>query len=150
MSVEKQERIKTIASQKWSRHFDDRLGLSPEELLRYYDVDKKQLPAEECFKINEHVIMTIKILEQISFPSHLTKIPEYAGTHHETMTASDRPYKKVKTLSESLQIMSFMAKDEHIDMDVFELFLKSKVYLKYAQAHLKPEQIDEVDITLLL
>jgi len=123
--------------------------------------------------------MTIKMLEQIPFPAHLTKIPEYAGTHHETMigtgyprklskkdlsiparimaladifealTASDRPYKKAKTLSESLKIMSFMVKDEHIDGDIFELFLSSGVYMEYAKAHLKPKQIDEVDIKKL-
>jgi len=123
--------------------------------------------------------MTIKMLEQIPFPAHLTKIPEYAGTHHETMigtgyprklskkdlsiparimaladifealTASDRPYKKAKTLSESLKIMSFMVKDEHIDGDIFELFLSSGVYMEYAKANLKPKQIDEVDIKKL-
>jgi len=139
-------------------------------------VEKGTLTHEERFKINEHVIMTIKMLEQIPFPSQLNKIPEYAGTHHETMigtgyprklskkdlsiparimaladifealTASDRPYKKAKTLSESLKIMSFMVKDEHIDGDIFELFLNSGVYMEYAEAHLKPEQIDEVKI----
>lgn len=156
----------------------------PEYLYNYGEVynlcvEKGTLNDEERFKINEHVIMTIKMLEQIPFPSHLTKIPEYAGTHHETMigtgyprklskadlsiparimaladifealTASDRPYKKAKTLSESLKIMSFMVKDEHIDRDIFELFLNSGVYMKYAEAHLKPEQIDEVDIKKL-
>ncbi len=143
-------------------------------------IEKGTLSHEERFKINEHVIMTIKMLEQIPFPAHLTKIPEYAGTHHETMigtgyprklskkdlsiparimaladifealTASDRPYKKAKTLSESLKIMSFMVKDEHIDGDIFELFLSSGVYMEYAKAHLKPKQIDEVDIKTLI
>ena len=120
------------------------------------------------------------MLEQIPFPAHLIKIQEYAGTHHETLigtgyprnlskkdlsiparimvladifealTASDRPYKKAKTLFESLKIMSYMVKDQHIDKDIFELFLSSGVYMEYAQAHLKPEQIDEVDIKTLL
>ncbi len=156
----------------------------PKYLYNYGEVynlciEKGTLSAEERFKINEHVIMTIKMLEQIPFPSQLSKIPEYAGTHHETMigtgyprklskqdlsiparimaladifealTASDRPYKKAKTLSQSLKIMSFMVKDEHIDGDIFELFLNSGIYMKYAQAHLKPEQIDEVDIKTL-
>ncbi len=157
----------------------------PEHLYNYGEIynlciEKGTLTHEERFKINEHVIMTIKMLEQIPFPAHLVKIPEYAGTHHETLigtgyprklskkdlsipsrimvladifealTASDRPYKKIKTLSESLKIMSFMVKDQHIDGDIFELFLSSGVYLKYAEAHLKPEQIDEVDIKTLL
>ena len=116
------------------------------------------------------------MLEKIPFPSQMTQIPEYAGTHHETLigtgyprkltkadlsiparimaladvfealTASDRPYKKAKTLSESVKILSFMVKDEHLDEDIFKLFLKSDLHNIYAKKFLKPEQIDEVDI----
>jgi HD-GYP domain-containing protein (c-di-GMP phosphodiesterase class II) len=64
----------------------------------------------------------------------------------EALTSSDRPYKKAKTLCESLKIMSMMAKEEHIDKELFNLFLKSDIYLQYAKTHLKPEQIDKVDI----
>jgi HD-GYP domain-containing protein (c-di-GMP phosphodiesterase class II) len=153
----------------------------PEHLYNYGEIynlciTKGTLTPEERYKINEHVIMSIKMLEKIPFPSHLNKIPEYAGTHHETLigtgyprkltknelsiparimaiadifealTASDRPYKKSKTLSESIKIMSFMVKDQHIDADLFKLFLSSSIYKIYAQRHLKPEQIDEVDV----
>jgi HD-GYP domain-containing protein (c-di-GMP phosphodiesterase class II) len=64
----------------------------------------------------------------------------------EALTASDRPYKKAKTLSESLRILSFMKKDAHIDPDLFALFLKSGVWKEYAERFLAPSQIDEVDI----
>ncbi|RLA69354.1 MAG: amino acid ABC transporter, partial [Epsilonproteobacteria bacterium] len=64
----------------------------------------------------------------------------------EALTASDRPYKKGKTLSEAIEIMSFMKKDEHIDGELFELFLRSGIYAQYAREHLKPEQINDVDI----
>jgi HD-GYP domain-containing protein (c-di-GMP phosphodiesterase class II) len=64
----------------------------------------------------------------------------------EALTAADRPYKQAKTLTESLRIMSFMVKDEHIDGELFRLFLEGGVYQRYAEDHLKPEQIDEVDI----
>ena len=64
----------------------------------------------------------------------------------EALTASDRPYKKAKTLSEAVRIMGFMKKDRHIDPDLFELFLRSGVYLEYGRKHLQPEQLDEVDI----
>ncbi|HFB53741.1 MAG TPA: amino acid ABC transporter [Sulfurimonas autotrophica] len=143
-------------------------------------VERGTLNAEERYKIQEHVIMTIKMLEQIPFPKELQNVPKYAGTHHETLigtgyprkltqeelsiperimavadifealTASDRPYKKAKTLWESLHIMSFMVKDKHIDKDIFILFLRSGVYLAYAQAHLREEQIDRVDIDKLI
>ena len=64
----------------------------------------------------------------------------------EALTASDRPYKKAKTLSESIRILSFMRNDNHIDPDLFELFLTSGIYLEYANKFLATEQIDEVNV----
>jgi len=143
-------------------------------------IEKGTLSPEERFKIQEHVIMTIKMLELLPYPDNMKRIPEYAGTHHETLigtgyprglsaaelsiparimviadifealSASDRPYKKGKTLSEALKIMNQMRKDQHIDAELFELFLRSDVYVKYALEYLRPEQIDEVDIKALL
>ncbi len=143
-------------------------------------VSRGTLTEEERFKINEHIMQTIAMLESMPFPPHLQRVPEYAGTHHETMigsgyprqlsatdlsipsrimaiadifealTASDRPYKKAKTLSEAIKILSFFKKDEHIDPDLFDLFLTSGVYRHYAKKFLLPEQIDEVDITQYL
>jgi len=153
----------------------------PHHLYNYGEIynlciEKGTLTPEERYKINEHVIMSIKMLEKIPFPQTMTRVPEYAGTHHETLigtgyprglhkeqlsiparimaiadifealTASDRPYKKAKTLSESLKIMSFMVKDEHIDKELFELFLEKELYMPYAKKHLKPEQIDTINI----
>lgn len=68
----------------------------------------------------------------------------------EALTASDCPYKKAKTLNESIRILSFFKKDKHIDPDLFDLFLTSGVYLEYAKRYLNPEQIDEVDINQYL
>jgi HD-GYP domain-containing protein (c-di-GMP phosphodiesterase class II) len=65
----------------------------------------------------------------------------------EALTAADRPYKKAKSLSESIKIMNFMKKDQHIDPDLFDLFLQSGVYLDYAKQFLAEAQIDEVDIS---
>ena len=64
----------------------------------------------------------------------------------EALTAADRPYKKAKKLSEAIKLMSFMKKDRHIDPDLFDLFLKSGVYRKYAEKFMPPEYIDEVDV----
>ncbi|GAG67847.1 unnamed protein product [marine sediment metagenome] len=117
------------------------------------------------------------MLEKLPYPRHLRDVPMIAGCHHETMdgkgypkrlttdempltarmmaiadifealTASDRPYKKAKPLSEAIRIMGFMNKDSHIDPDLFRLFLSSGVYLDYAREYLDPEQIDAVDIS---
>jgi len=138
-------------------------------------IQKGTLNAEERFKINDHIIQSIIMLEALPFPEGLTRVPEYAGAHHETLigtgyprrltkddmsiparimavadvfealTASDRPYKKAKTLSQAIRIMSFMARDQHLDPDIFRLFLSSGVYLEYAKTYLAPAQIDEVD-----
>ena len=104
-------------------------------------------------------------------------MPEYAGGHHERMdgkgypkgltreqmsvqarvmgiadifealTAKDRPYKPGKTLSESLGILGRFKENGHIDPDLFDIFVRDKVYLRYAREFLDPEQIDEVDET---
>jgi HD-GYP domain-containing protein (c-di-GMP phosphodiesterase class II) len=143
-------------------------------------VARGTLSAEERYKINEHIIQTIIMLEKLPFPRHLTAVPEIAGGHHEKMngtgypkrltqqqmsvparmmaiadifealTAVDRPYKKGKTLSEAVKIMGFMLKDQHIDPDLFALFLSEGLHLQYAKRFMRPEQIDEVDISQYL
>ena len=154
----------------------------PKNLYNYGEVynlciERGTLTEEERYKINEHVIMSIKILENIPFPDSMSNVVEYAGTHHETLigtgypkglskedlsiparimaiadifealTAADRPYKQAKTLSNSIEIMAGMVQRQHIDADLFKLFLSSGVYKRYAQEHLDTAQIDDVDIT---
>ncbi|MGF1901974.1 HD domain-containing phosphohydrolase [Aliivibrio sifiae] len=139
-------------------------------------IQRGTLNNEERFIINDHIIQTIHMLEALPFPRTMKNIPQIAGGHHEkvdgtgypmglkaeempltarvmaiadifeALTSHDRPYKKAKTLTESLKIMSFMVKDKHIDKDLFNLFLTSGLYNKYAEAYLKPEQRDNVDI----
>lgn len=139
-------------------------------------ISRGTLTEEERFKINDHIVQTIVMLESLPFPKHLARVPEIAGGHHEKMdgtgypkqlrgeqmsiparvmaiadvfealTAADRPYKPAKKLSESVKIMSFMVKDDHLDPDLFRLFLESGVYKAYADKFLLPEQIDDVDV----
>jgi HD-GYP domain-containing protein (c-di-GMP phosphodiesterase class II) len=140
------------------------------------EVSRGTLTGEERYKINDHIMQTIIMLEKLPYPRHLRDVPMIAGCHHETMdgagypkrlsreqmpltarmmaiadifealTASDRPYKKAKTLSEAVRIMGFMKKDRHIDPELFELFLTSGVYRDYGRKYLQPEQLDEVNI----
>ena len=143
-------------------------------------VARGTLTDEERYVINHHIVQTIVMLSQLPFPPHLKEVPDIAGGHHEKMdgtgyprglnagdmspvarmmaiadifealTAADRPYKKAKTLSESLEIMRRMKHDRHIDPELFELFLTSGVYLRYAERFLRPEQIDAVDVARYL
>ncbi|WP_235869183.1 HD-GYP domain-containing protein [Veronia nyctiphanis] len=148
--------------------------------LHNLSIQRGTLTAEERFIINDHIIQTIKMLRKLPYQKHLDRVPEIAGGHHEKMdgkgypygldestlsvdarimavadifealTASDRPYKKAKTLSEALKILAFMAKDKHIDGQLFRLFIEQKIYLRYAEEFLPPEQHDDVDEAALL
>jgi hypothetical protein len=126
--------------------------------------------------INHHIDVTIQMLEALPWPKHLKNVPEYAGGHHERMdgkgyprgltrdqmsvqarcmgiadifealTAKDRPYKKGKTLSESLSILGKFKLNGHVDPDLFDVFMWQKVYLTYAEQCMDQHQIDEVDV----
>jgi hypothetical protein len=139
-------------------------------------IQRGTLTNEERFIINDHIIQTIKILESLPFPKHMSNVSKIAGGHHEkidgtgypmglkgeempitakimaiadvfeALTSADRPYKKAKSLSESIRIMSFMVEDNHLDRDLFELFLTSGVYKRFAVEFMASSQIDAVDI----
>ncbi len=143
-------------------------------------ISRGTLTEEERYRINDHIVQTIIMLESLPFPRHLKMVPELAGGHHEKMdgtgypkgltraqmspvarmmavadvfealTAGDRPYKKAKTLSEAVKIMGFMKKDNHLDPEILDLFLTGGVWRRYAERFLAPEQIDEPDIDAVL
>jgi HD-GYP domain-containing protein (c-di-GMP phosphodiesterase class II) len=143
-------------------------------------IGRGTLTAEERHIINNHIVQTIIMLSQLPFPKHLKQVPEIAGGHHEKMdgsgypkrlkreqmsivarmmaiadifealTAVDRPYKKGKTLSEAIRIMDHMRREQHIDTELFQLFLATGTFRTYAQRFLRPEQIDEVEVAAYL
>jgi len=146
-----------------------------EDEIKNLTIARGTLTEEERETINHHIVATIKMLEALPWPKHLRNVPEYAGGHHERMdgkgyprglmreqmsvqarvmgiadifealTAKDRPYKRGKTLSESLRILGQFRLGGHIDPDLFDVFVRKKVYLRYAQQFLDQEQIDQVD-----
>lgn len=234
MHEEDLERLKRLATVTWQRHFDNRLGLSREELARSQheentafpvqenlladklfhlvswisrpqvckgdpantlgfdmvppdymvnagelynlSIQRGTLTAEERFRINDHIIQSLIMLNTLPWPEHLKDVPEIACNHHEALngkgyprkltadklsiparimaiadvfealTAPDRPYKDGKKLSESLAILAAMVKNGHLDKDIFSLFLQSEIYLKYAMEYMNGDQIDVVDI----
>ena len=180
MDPEKQERVEKIAARTYTDASGKKARFLTEEEVYNLCIERGTLTAEERQIINHHIEMTIDMLEALPFPKKLRRVPEYAGGHHEKMdgtgyprgltgdqmsvparimaianifealTASDRPYKKAKTVSESLRIMGFMNKDNHIDPQLFELFLTSGVWKDYAEKYLEPYQLDEVDVAVYL
>jgi HD-GYP domain-containing protein (c-di-GMP phosphodiesterase class II)/HAMP domain-containing protein len=142
--------------------------------LIYLSIPRGTITTEERKVINDHVETTAKMLKSLHYPKSLQNVPKFAEVHHERMdgkgyphglkrdqiplqgriiaiadifealTAKDRPYKRRFTLMEALRILGSMKEEGHIDPDLFDIFIKEKIYLRYAEKHLLPEQIDEV------
>jgi HD-GYP domain-containing protein (c-di-GMP phosphodiesterase class II) len=137
--------------------------------VEYLNIRQGTLSAKEREIIQNHVKMTYKILSQLPFPKKLKHVPDYAASHHEmlngkgyprglgaaqlplqsrilaltdifeALTAKDRPYRKGKTLSDTMNILSMMVKGGHIDPDLYTFFQKEGIHLDYARRELSPE-----------
>ena len=174
-----QERVIGISKYPYRQDGKKQSFLSHED-VRNLNIPKGTLLPEERQIINDHIVITIDMLNHLPYPKHLKNVPEFAGGHHEKMdgtgypqglahddmspqakimaiadvyealTAADRPYKDGKKISMAMRIMGFMRDDYHIDPDLFEIFVKEGVYKQYAEEHVKPTQIDEVQQEALL
>jgi len=172
MSPEDQQRVQAIADHTWINPDGEREPFLSDNEVYNLQVSRGTLTPEEREIINNHIVVTIKMLEALPFPKNMKNVPEYAGGHHERMdgkgypngltreqmsvparimaiadifealTAADRPYKPAKKLSESLRILGLMKKDNHIDPDLFDIFINERIYLDYAREFLAPELID--------
>ena len=168
-------RVQSIGKYQWRNTQGEAADFLDADELENLSIRAGTLTAAEREIINHHIVVTIKMLKSLPWPNHLKRVPEYAGGHHERMdgkgypngltreqmsvqarlmgiadifealTAKDRPYKEGKTLTESLSILGKFKENEHIDPDLFDVFIREKVYLEYARRFLAPEQIDEVD-----
>jgi HD-GYP domain-containing protein (c-di-GMP phosphodiesterase class II) len=177
MSPAEQERVRQIATYQWRDSEGKTSNFLTVDEVENLTIRAGTLTAAERGIINRHIDITIKMLESLPWPRHLKNVPEYAGGHHERMdgkgyprgltreqmsvqarvmgiadifealTAKDRPYKKGKTLTESLTILGKLKLNGHIDPDLFDVFIREEVYLEYAQQFLAPEQIDNVDLS---
>ncbi|WP_200877370.1 HD domain-containing phosphohydrolase [Methylobacter tundripaludum] len=171
MSGEDISRLQSLQKLTWSLNNVDIPLLTDEEVYNL-SIFRGTLTSEERNVINNHINVTISMLEAIKFPKHLQNVVEYAGGHHERMdgkgypkglsreemsiparamaiadvfealTAKDRPYKKGKKLSEALFILKKLKEDKHIDPDLYDAFIKQKIYKKYAEKFLDDVQID--------
>ncbi len=176
---EDRARIEQLASRRYksSRGWE---CLLTEDEVHNLSISRGTLTNEERLIINGHMVETVRMLEALPFPRQLKRVPEYAGGHHERMdgtgypkglyagdmsvparimaiadvfealTAQDRPYKPGKTLSEAMRIMGFMKRDNHLDPDLFDIFVRSGIYRVYGERFLPRTQIDEVDEAALL
>ncbi|GAB6125691.1 HD domain-containing phosphohydrolase [Humidesulfovibrio idahonensis] len=173
MSDERIARVKEIAARTYKDGDAELPWLTENEVMNLC-IRKGTLTDAERKIIEDHTVVTIDMLSRLPFPKRLSRVPEFAGAHHEkldgtgypnhiggdalslqarilavadvfeALTAKDRPYKEPMKLSQAMKILGFMVKDKHVDGDVFSLFTSAGVYKDYAAAHLNPSQIDEL------
>ena len=172
MCSEYQARVRRIGNYSWKNEQGDQQTVLSEEEIENLCIPKGTLNAGERQVINNHVSATIKMLSSLPFPKSLQNVPTYAGSHHEcpngsgypnkltgaafsipgrimaiadifeALTNSTRPYKKAMPLSKALKILESMKAEEKIDGELFDLFVREKIHLKYAEAFLDEQQID--------
>ena len=160
---------------RWIDPDGNEVDFLTEDEIENLTIRQGTLTRVERETVNNHIVATNKMLESLPWPMHLKNVPEYAGGHHErvdgrgypkgltreqmslparimgvadifeALTARDRPYKPGMRLSEALRILENLARNGHIDPDLHEVFVRQKVYLKYAWQYLDPAQIDVLD-----
>jgi HD-GYP domain-containing protein (c-di-GMP phosphodiesterase class II) len=175
MAAADQERVRRIGRRRWVGPDGAGRDFLDADELANLTIRYGTLTEPERKVVNQHISLTIRMLEALPWPKHLRNVAEYAGGHHErvdgkgyprglekeqmsvparlmaiadifeALTAADRPYKKGKLLSESLHILGNMSLGGHIDPDLFDIFIRSKVYLAFAASHVDPRQVDAVD-----
>ncbi|HEX5389887.1 MAG TPA: HD domain-containing phosphohydrolase [Burkholderiaceae bacterium] len=178
--IDRQPRDMLPADPRWGFTMRMPALLYDQGELHNLTVERGTLTDEDRYKINEHIVQTEVMLTQLPFPPHLRRVPEIAAGHHEkldgtgypkgldksqlslearilaiadifeALTAADRPYKKAKTLSEAVAIMARLRDQNHIDPDVFEVFLRQGVHLAYAHRFMAADLVDEVDVDAML
>lgn len=179
MTEEALARVMQIAGYQWRNNEGVLSDFLSDDELENLTIRFGTLNSSEREIINRHIDITIKMLESLPWPQHLRHVPEYAGGHHERMdgcgyprgltrsqmslqarimgiadifealTAKDRPYKPGKTLQEALTILGRFKLNGHIDPNLFDVFIREKVYLDYARQFLSPEQIGEIDWSVI-
>lgn len=174
MQESHRQRIGEIsASYQWTDGAGRDHPLISDEEAMNLKIRRGTLNDDEREIINNHVVTTIRLLEELPFPAELRNVPEIAGAHHEcvdgngypqglgadelstqsrilgladvfeALTSRTRPYKAGKSLSETLQILEDMVEAGQLDRDLHEIFVREKVYLKYAAEFVASDQIDE-------
>lgn len=175
MRPEDQQRVVDIGRYRWRGPDGQEQDFLSKNEIENLTIKFGTLTTAERQIINNHISLTIRMLESLPWPKHLKNVPEYAGGHHERMdgagypkglkgadmsvqarlmaiadifealTSKDRPYKKGKNLSESMHILGKFSTGGHIDPDIFDIFVRNKIYLDFAARFMDKKQIDVVD-----
>ncbi|RXJ69322.1 phosphohydrolase [Halarcobacter ebronensis] len=172
MRDEDLERIKEVSKITYVKD-GITIPLLNENEVANLSIRKGTLTEEEKSIMNSHAQLTLDMLSALPFPKKYNKVLDIASNHHEklngkgyprgldenvltledkimiladifeALTASDRPYKEGKKLSEVFKILSFMVKDKEIDGELLKFFHEHEVLKKYSDEELKEFQKDK-------
>jgi HD-GYP domain-containing protein (c-di-GMP phosphodiesterase class II)/HAMP domain-containing protein len=174
MDPAQRDRVLGIAAKRRWRDADGAVApVLDDNEVENLTIPRGTLNARERKVIEEHAELTIRLLDQLPFPPHLSAVPQIAGSHHEridglgyplglagaqitlqgrilgladvfeALTAPDRPYRDPMTVSQAVEMLRSMVKRGHLDSDLFEVFIRERVHLRYASEQLRPEQLDD-------
>lgn len=176
LSDEQAANITTIADRYRITIDGDTDSILTNDEVKNLSIKRGTLNDEERLIMQGHMTLTQDILEALPFPKHLSNVAEYALGHHETLdgkgyprgltkeqmsvparamaiadifealSAADRPYKPAKPVSECLTIMGNMVNRQHLDGDLFTIFVREKVYEDYINKFANPVQLDDFDL----
>ena len=90
MEKKLQERIRSIGANKLTIG-DKTQHLLTDEEVSNLNIPKGTLTPEEREIINDHISITIEMLEQLPYPKNLRNVPEFAGGHHEKLDGTGYP-----------------------------------------------------------
>ncbi|MBY4676313.1 HD domain-containing phosphohydrolase [Marinobacterium arenosum] len=172
-------RIAEIGKVGWTDSYGSSHQLLTEDEIANLSIRRGTLTDDERNIMRDHILVTIDMLEALPYPKPLANVPEIAGNHHECMdgsgyprgltgqqmslrarimciadifealTSPDRPYKKGMMLSQALTIIGRMVEENKLDRELFNLFVTSGAYLRYAEQHMAAKQIDQVELNTL-
>ncbi len=131
------------------------------EEVRLLSIRKGSLDEGERAEVESHVEHSYNFLKQIPWTREIRNIPEIARGHHEklngegypgklgskeipiqtrlmtladifdALAAADRPYKESVSIEKALEILGQMARDGEVDAQVYDLFLRNKLYERW-------------------
>jgi len=164
-------RIRQIAQKKYI--FDEKTyNYLFDDEVNNLCIQRGTLNLSERKNIQNHADLTLKLLEPLPFPEDLSRVPEFAGGHHETLngggypqglseefiplqtriitiadifealTARDRPYKKPMTLSKAIEILEDMKEKNMLDSNLIDLFVDNQISMEYGLKFLLSEQLE--------
>lgn len=158
INKEEIDEIILIHSIKYINPNDELLSLLDDLEVENLTIKTGNLTENERQIINSHVQKTYDILKRIPWTKDLELIPEIAASHHERMdgtgyprglkadeiliesrmlaiidifdalTSRDRPYRKSVPVSKALNILCEEVELNHLEKDLYEIFVKEKVY----------------------